>query len=65
MYKRQAWAYPTHYWPRVIRLIASGAIPAKQIVTRRIKLNDAVGEGFDALLDPAGKHLKILIALEA
>lgn len=49
----------------MIRLIASGAIPAKQIVTRRIKLNDAVGEGFDALLDPAGKHLKILIALEA
>jgi len=62
---RGAWAYPTHYWPRVIRLIASGAIPAKQIVTRRIKLNDAVGDGFDALLDPAGKHLKILIALEA
>ncbi|EKM99445.1 MULTISPECIES: 2,3-butanediol dehydrogenase [unclassified Acidocella] len=62
---RGAWAYPTHYWPRVIRLIASGALPASKVVTAKIKLEDAVKEGFDALLDPSGKHLKILIDLQA
>ncbi|MCG7504777.1 2,3-butanediol dehydrogenase [Mesorhizobium retamae] len=60
---RGSWAYPTHYWPRVIRLIASGLLPAKRVVTKRIKLDDAVKEGFDALLDPSGRHLKILIDL--
>ncbi|MBP2238701.1 (R,R)-butanediol dehydrogenase/meso-butanediol dehydrogenase/diacetyl reductase [Sinorhizobium kostiense] len=60
---RGSWAYPTHYWPRVIRLIASGLLPAKRVVTGRITLDRAVPEGFDALLDPSGKHLKILIDL--
>ena len=62
---RGAWAYPTHYWPRVIRMIASGVLPAAKIVTARIRLDDAVAQGFDALLDPSGKHLKILIDLAA
>lgn len=60
---RGSWAYPTHYWPRVSRLIASGQIPAGKVVTRRITLATAVREGFDALLDPAGRQLKILIDL--
>lgn len=60
---RGSWAYPTHYWPRVIRLISSGLLPASKVVTRRITLDDAVTDGFDALLDPAGEHLKILIDL--
>lgn len=60
---RGSWAYPTHLWPRVIDLIASGAIPASQVVTRKIRLDQAVTEGFDALLDPAGTQLKILIDL--
>ncbi|NLR97797.1 2,3-butanediol dehydrogenase [Rhizobium sp. P38BS-XIX] len=60
---RGSWAYPTHYWPRVARLIASGQIPARKIVTKFVSLGDAVKEGFDQLLDPAGKHLKILIDL--
>ncbi|WP_027998169.1 2,3-butanediol dehydrogenase [Sinorhizobium arboris] len=60
---RGSWAYPTHYWPRVIRLVASGLLPAKRVVTGRITLDQAVADGFDALLDPAGRHLKILIDL--
>ncbi|WP_330647078.1 2,3-butanediol dehydrogenase [Thioclava sp. FTW29] len=60
-----SWCYPAHSWPRVMDLIASGAIPSKKVVTKKIKLDDAVKEGFDALLDPAGNHLKILIDLEA
>jgi len=62
---RGAWAYPTHYWPRVMRLIATGALPASKIVTAKIRLSDAVQKGFDVLLDPSGKHLKILIDLSA
>ncbi|ACB95835.1 2,3-butanediol dehydrogenase [Beijerinckia indica] len=60
---RGSWAYPTHYWPRVSRLIASKQLPAQKVVTKRIKLDQAVKEGFDALLDPAGQQLKILIDL--
>ncbi|WP_034991862.1 2,3-butanediol dehydrogenase [Beijerinckia mobilis] len=60
---RGAWAYPTHLWPRVIRLISSGQLPAKKVVTRKIRLNDAVS-GFDALLDPAGEQIKILIDVQ-
>ena len=43
--------------------LASGAIPALKVVTKRITLDEAVPEGFDALLDPAGTQLKILIDL--
>ena len=60
---RGSWAYPTHYWPRVIDLIASGAIPAMRVVTKKIRLDDAVADGFDVLLSPAGTELKILIDL--
>lgn len=60
---RGSWAYPTHYWPRVARLIASGQIPASKVITKSVSLNEAIVEGFDQLLDPAGKHLKILIDL--
>ena len=60
---RGSWAYPTHYWPRVIRMIATGALPASKVVTKRIRLDTAVTDGFDVLLDPAGTQLKILIDL--
>lgn len=60
---RGSWAYPTHYWPRVIRMIATGQLPASKVVTKRIRLETAVTEGFDVLLDPAGTQLKILIDL--
>jgi (R,R)-butanediol dehydrogenase/meso-butanediol dehydrogenase/diacetyl reductase len=33
-------------------------------VTKTIALQDAVREGFDSLLDPAGTQLKILIDLK-
>lgn len=62
---RGSWCYPTHSWPRTIELIASGAIPAARVVTKRITLDRAVDDGFEALLDPAGTQLKILIDLNA
>jgi (R,R)-butanediol dehydrogenase/meso-butanediol dehydrogenase/diacetyl reductase len=62
---RGSWAYPTWYWPRVINLIATGALPASRAITNKITLDTAVKEGFEALLDPAGTNLKILIDLAA
>ncbi len=58
---RGSWCYPTYYWPRVIQMISTGALPAKQVVTKKTTLGAAVTEGFDALLDPGGQNLKILI----
>lgn len=45
-------------------LIASGQIPAQKVVTKTVSLDNAVSDGFDALLDPAGTQLKILIDLK-
>lgn len=44
-------------------MIATGLVPASKVVTRRIRLDNAVRDGFDVLLDPAGTQLKILIDL--
>lgn len=62
---RGAWCYPTYYWPKVIDLIASGALPALKVVTKKVTLETAVAEGFEELLSPAGSQLKILIDIEA
>jgi (R,R)-butanediol dehydrogenase / meso-butanediol dehydrogenase / diacetyl reductase len=61
---RGAFAYTTWSWPRVLNLIGSGALPVRQLVTGTIPLEAAVSEGFDALLDPAGRNIKILVDLE-
>lgn len=42
---RGAFAYPIHYWPRVIRLIASGALPASKVVTAKIRLDEGRNSG--------------------
>jgi (R,R)-butanediol dehydrogenase/meso-butanediol dehydrogenase/diacetyl reductase len=62
---RGSWAYTAQMWPRVMRLLASGQIPARKVVTKTVTLDTAIKEGFDALLDPAGTQLKILIDLGA
>jgi len=55
------WAYPVTSWPRVAALIARGVLPAERVVTRRTGLDDVVRDGFDALVDPAGTELKVLV----
>ena len=62
---RGSWTYPNHCWPRVMDLIASGILPAGKVVTKRIGLDEAVEKGFEALLDPAGADLKIMIDVAA
>jgi (R,R)-butanediol dehydrogenase/meso-butanediol dehydrogenase/diacetyl reductase len=53
--------FPVTSWPRVIRLIASGRLPAQRIVTGHVGLVSAIDHGFDALLDPESEHIKILV----
>jgi (R,R)-butanediol dehydrogenase / meso-butanediol dehydrogenase / diacetyl reductase len=56
--------FPVTSWPRVIRLIASGRLPAERIVTGQVKLASAIEDGFHALLDPNSDHIKILVAAQ-
>ena len=62
---RGGFAYPTWYWPKVMSLIASGAMPVKSALTSKISLDNIIKDGFDVLKDPAGTQIKILIDLEA
>ncbi|MBU2358590.1 MAG: zinc-binding dehydrogenase, partial [Alphaproteobacteria bacterium] len=55
------WCYPTQIWPRIARMIAAGTFPVERVITARIQAEDVVAKGFEALLDPAGEHLKILV----
>ncbi|MFZ3583026.1 zinc-binding dehydrogenase [Loktanella sp. DJP18] len=55
------WCYPTQIWPRIARMIAAGTFPVEKVITARIDAEDVVAKGFEALLDPAGEHLMILV----
>jgi (R,R)-butanediol dehydrogenase/meso-butanediol dehydrogenase/diacetyl reductase len=56
------WCWPTSGWEKIARLIADGRLPVEKLVTATIALDDLVGAGIEALLDPQGNHLKILIS---
>lgn len=55
------WCYPVQVWPRIARLIAAGDFPVEKVITARIDADDVVAKGFEALCDPAGNHLKIVV----
>lgn len=57
------WCYPVQIWPRIIRMVESGAFPIEKIVTGEIKAERVVADGFEALLDKSATHLKILVSL--
>ena len=58
---RGSWAYKNTAWPRVISMVASGKLPVEKAITGKVKLENAVEQGFDALTDPHSAHLKILV----
>ena len=41
--------------------VASGALPIDQVMSARVKMEDAVADGFERLLDPAADEIKILV----
>jgi (R,R)-butanediol dehydrogenase/meso-butanediol dehydrogenase/diacetyl reductase len=55
------WCFPVQSWPRVASLIAAGLYPVEKIITADIAAEDVVEKGFEALLDPAGQNLKIIV----
>jgi (R,R)-butanediol dehydrogenase / meso-butanediol dehydrogenase / diacetyl reductase len=57
------YCYPVTSWPRVIRMIASGRLPVERIVTDRIALDELVERGFEALLDPEGSQVKVVVGI--
>ena len=54
------WCYNVTDWPRVIRLVAAGKYPVDKIVTSQLPLDSIVSGGFDRLIDPTGKEVKVL-----
>lgn len=42
-------------------MMASGKLPVEKAITGKVKLEDAVAQGFDALAAADSVHLKILV----
>ncbi|HMG50156.1 MAG TPA: 2,3-butanediol dehydrogenase [Inquilinus sp.] len=59
------WCYPTTIWPRIAAMIGAGIFPVEKIVTAQIAPERVVADGFEALLDPSGRHMKILVDMKA
>jgi (R,R)-butanediol dehydrogenase/meso-butanediol dehydrogenase/diacetyl reductase len=55
------WCFPTTDWPRIIDLIGRGRLPVEKAVSSQIDIDDVVSDGFEALLDPAGDQVKVLV----
>ncbi len=55
------WCYPVQIWPRIASMIEAGILPVEKIVTAEIEAGDVVAKGFEELLDPGGRQLKILV----
>lgn len=55
------WCFRVQMWPRIIAMIEAGMYPVEKIVTAEIAADNVVAQGFEQLLDPAGKNLKILV----
>lgn len=55
------WCYDVDDWPRITGQVASGAFPVERIVSDRIPLADTVEAGFEALIDPNGDQVKVLV----
>jgi len=55
------WCYPVQIWPRIVSMMESGSFPVEKIVSAEIPMQDVVDKGFERLLDPGGRDLKILV----
>lgn len=51
-----------HISPEVISLIAEGALDVKQVITKKIKLDDIVQDGLELLMSDKS-HAKILVEI--
>jgi len=59
------WCYYHYDFHWVINLIEAGRLPVEKLITKTIKVDDIVEEGFKVLTsDKEGKELKILVSFE-
>jgi (R,R)-butanediol dehydrogenase/meso-butanediol dehydrogenase/diacetyl reductase len=56
------WAFSVPDFPRIAAQVDSGALPVERVITSSIPLEDVVHSGFEALADPAGSQIKVLVA---
>ena len=59
------WCFHVQSWHRVASMIEAGIFPVERIVSAQIDAAEVVRDGFESLLDPAGRHLKILVKTAA
>jgi (R,R)-butanediol dehydrogenase/meso-butanediol dehydrogenase/diacetyl reductase len=55
-------AYTIDDFARVAKLLASGALKAKPLITGRIKIDDIVAKGFEELVNHKETNIKILVS---
>ena len=58
------WCYRVYDWPRIIAMVRSGRFPVERTITDQIALADIVRDGFEVLVDPAGRAIKILVEVQ-
>ncbi len=54
-------AYNRGVFPATISLIEDGRIDASKMITKKVKLEDVVKEGFEELVKNKDQHIKILV----
>jgi len=57
--------YNKNDFKKSVNFIVSGMLDIDTLITKRIKLNDIVREGFEELAVPHGKNIKILVSPES
>ncbi|MFC1938726.1 2,3-butanediol dehydrogenase [Chloroflexota bacterium] len=59
---RGIWCYNYYDFPKIIKLLQNKSLNLNRFITKRIKIEDIVREGFETLTaDNSGKELKILV----
>jgi (R,R)-butanediol dehydrogenase / meso-butanediol dehydrogenase / diacetyl reductase len=56
-----SWSFNYYDTPRLLAQIAAGRLPVERVVTRRIGIGEIVAEGIEALGDPDGSEIKVLV----
>jgi (R,R)-butanediol dehydrogenase/meso-butanediol dehydrogenase/diacetyl reductase len=55
------WSFNYYETPEILGQIASGKLPVEKIITSRIAIDRVVPDGIEALADPAGAQVKVLV----
>jgi (R,R)-butanediol dehydrogenase/meso-butanediol dehydrogenase/diacetyl reductase len=61
-YQLQAGLWVNDEFPMVIDYFRKGVLPAKEMITSKIKLEDIVEKGLNKLLDPNSSEIKVLVS---